>query len=69
MTFQQQVNTIANIVSAYNLYVETRNSSGHTYQDVRGFIGTRNVYIAINFTYQTIFWRDSYSEESREFKF
>ena len=69
MTFQQQVNIIANIVSAYNLYVETRTSNGHTYQDVRGFINTRNIYIAINFTAQTIFWRDSFSAESKIFRF
>ncbi|MEM7556903.1 MAG: hypothetical protein AAF378_22980 [Cyanobacteria bacterium P01_A01_bin.84] len=69
MTFQQQVNTIANIISAYNLYVETRNSGGHTYQDVRGFIDTRSVYIAINFTAKTIFWRDDFSKKSKEFRF
>ena len=69
MTFQQQINTIAKKVSAYNLYVESRTSNGHTYQDVRGFINTRSIYIAINFTAQTIFWRDSFSAESKIFRF
>ncbi len=70
MTFHDQVNTIANLVRVYDLFVDKPRRSGrHRYQDIRGLIENRNIYIAINYTSKSIYWRDVSSGENKLFDF
>ena len=63
------VNTVSNLISAYDLNVVTRNSNGYQFEDVRGTIDNRRIYICINFTSQVITWRDNSSKEEKMYRF
>lgn len=68
MTFQQHLNIIQNIITTNNLYVpKTRMSGRCEVHDISGIVEGRSVYIFINYTRQSITWRDQDSGEEKTF--